>query len=136
MTNVVVVHEEGDRFALTIRGHRIVVDQPVEDGGGDAGPTPTELFVASLASCIAFYAGRFLRRHNQSDEGLAVRATFHMSSDRPARVGWIRLEVDVPQLPASKLDALLAVINHCTVHNSMRTHPNVRIEVGQSEAAA
>ena len=54
MTNVVVVHEEGDRFALTIRGHRIVVDQPVEDGGGDAGPTPTELFVASLASCVAF----------------------------------------------------------------------------------
>ena len=136
MTNVVVVHEGGDRFAMTIRGHRIVVDQAVEDGGGDAGPTPTELFVASLASCVAFYAGRFLRRHNQSDEGLAVRATFHMSIDRPARVGSIRLEVDVPQLPASKHDAFLAVINHCTVHNSMRTPPNVRIEVGLTEAAA
>ena len=136
MNNVVVVHEEGDRFALTIRGHRIVVDQAVQDGGGDAGPTPTELFVASLASCVAFYAGRFLRRHNQSDEGLAVRATFHMSIDRPAHVGSIRLEVDVPRLPASKHDAFLAVIDHCTVHNSMRTPPNIRIEVGLTEAAA
>jgi putative redox protein len=136
MANVLVVHEEGDRFATTIRGHRIVVDQPVEDGGGDAGPTPTELFVASLASCVAFYAGRFLRRHNQSDEGLAVRATFHMSVDRPARVGSIRLEVEVPQLPASKHDAFLAVIDHCTVHNSIRTHPGVDIELAVAKLVA
>jgi putative redox protein len=136
MTNVLVVHEEGDRFATTIRGHRIVVDQPVEDGGGDSGPTPTELFVASLASCVAFYAGRFLRRHNLSDEGLAVRATFHMSVDRPARVGSIRLEVEVPQLPASKQDAFLAVIDHCAVHNSMRTHPGVDIELDVAKLVA
>jgi hypothetical protein len=26
-------------------------------------PNPTELFAASLATCVAFYAGRYLDRH-------------------------------------------------------------------------
>jgi putative redox protein len=39
-------------------------------GGGDVGPTPTELFVAGLASCVAFYARRYLRRHDIDAEGL------------------------------------------------------------------
>jgi uncharacterized OsmC-like protein len=39
----------------------VLVHQPMADGGQD-GATPTELLVASLASCIAFYAGRCLLR--------------------------------------------------------------------------
>ena len=53
-TNITVQHEDGDRFQVLVRGHRLVIDQPVADGGTDAGPTPTELFVAGLASCVGF----------------------------------------------------------------------------------
>ena len=81
--------EEGDRFGATIRGHRLVIDQPVEDGGTDAGPSPTELFVAGLASCVGFYAERYLRRHHLPVDGLAVDCTYAFRSDRPSRVGSI-----------------------------------------------
>jgi hypothetical protein len=47
---------EGDRFAIDARGHTITVDQPADVGGADTAPTPTELFVASLAGCVGFYA--------------------------------------------------------------------------------
>ena len=30
----------GDRHQIMVRGHEIVVDQPVESGGEDAGPIP------------------------------------------------------------------------------------------------
>lgn len=136
MTHMVVRHEEGDRFQVSIRGHRFVIDQPVEDGGTDAGPTPTELFVAGLASCVGFYAGRFLRRHGLRVEGLRVDCTYVFAEDRPARVASITLAVHAPGLPASNREAFLAVIDHCTVHNSMRMTPDVRIEVGPSELAA
>ena len=56
MPTVTVTHDVGDRFDIAIRGHVVHVDQPESDGGSDTGPTPTELFVASLASCVAFYA--------------------------------------------------------------------------------
>jgi putative redox protein len=133
MPNLSVAHQTGDRFELQVRGHQLLCDQPVADGGTDQGPTPTELFVASLAACVAFYARRFLARHHLDTAGLRVEAAFTMSPDRPARVGIITLRLLVPGRPliASRRRALLAVVEHCTVHNSLRTPPQVRITLAE-----
>jgi uncharacterized OsmC-like protein len=120
----------GESYAVSVRGHQLMVDQPADSGGMDTAPTPTELFVASLAACVAFYAGRYLTRHGYSRDGLAVRAAFDMATDRPARVSGIRLTVTVPgDLPAERRPALHAVVSHCTVHNSLTVPPAVAIEL-------
>jgi putative redox protein len=86
--------------------------------------------VASLAACVAFYAGRYLTRHGYSREGLAVSAGYEMASDRPARVGNIRVTVRVPaDLPSQRWAALRAVVSHCTVHNSLASPPSVTIDL-------
>lgn len=124
-----VDHEEGDRFRIGVRQHVLRVDQPKGDGGTDAAPTPTELFVAGLASCVAFYARRYLSRHDLRTDGLAVTATFTMA-DRPARVGEINLTVTVPAgVPEERRAALLAVASHCTVHNTLEQPPQVTIDL-------
>jgi uncharacterized OsmC-like protein len=88
------------------------------------------LFVASLATCVAFYAGRYLTRHGYGRDGLAVSAGFDMASDRPARVSGIRLTVRAPaDLPAGRRPALRAVVSHCTVHNSLTSPPSVAIDL-------
>ncbi len=118
----------GDSYEVSVRGHRVLIDQPAEAGGQDAAPTPTELFVASLAGCVAFYAGRYLTRHGYDRNGLAVQASFEMASDRPARVSGIQVTVQPPSsLPANRRPALLAVVSHCTVHNTLRQTPSVAI---------
>jgi len=61
---------------VRIRGHGLTVDQPWEVGGHDTGPSPTELFVASLAACLAYYGGRFLARHGLDPSGLRVESDF------------------------------------------------------------
>ena len=120
----------GEAYEVTVRGHRLVVDQPADAGGRDSAPTPTELFVASLATCVAYYAGRYLTRHGCSRDGLAVSVGYEMASDRPARVGGIRLTVRVPAgLPPERWAALRAVISHCTVHNSLARPPSVIIDL-------
>jgi uncharacterized OsmC-like protein len=120
----------GEAYEITVRGHRVVVDQPESAGGGDTAPTPTELFVASLASCVAFYAGRYLTRHSCDRTGLAVSASFEFAADRPSRVGQVQMSVKVPTgLPQSRWPALRAVIEHCTVHNTLNDPPPVRIEL-------
>ena len=48
----------GDRLDVAVRGHQVTVDQPADARGKDSGPTPTELFVSGLASCVGFYAER------------------------------------------------------------------------------
>ncbi len=120
----------GEAYEVAVRGHRVTVDQPADAGGADGAPTPTELFVASLATCVAFYAGRYLTRHGFSREGLGVSVGFDMAADRPARVATVRLKVRVPAgLPAERWPALAAVVSHCTVHNSLTTPPGVTIDL-------
>jgi uncharacterized OsmC-like protein len=130
MSEVIRVdHKEGDLFEIGIRDHLIHVDQPVESGGSDAAPTPTELFVASLASCVAFYVRRYLARHDLPAEGLSVAAEFTMA-ERPARVGQVHVSIVLPHgVPEMRRDALLAVASHCTVHNTLEDPPEVRIEL-------
>jgi len=118
----------GDSYQIMARGHELLVDQPVADGGLDAAATPTELMVGALASCVAFYAGRYLRRHQLDPSGLRVRAEFEMAADRPARIGEVRLAIFVPSgVPEDRRQALLAVASHCTVHNTLRQPPAVAI---------
>ena len=129
-----VEHRGGDMFDINVRGHVVRVDQPVKDGGEDTAPTPTELFIASLASCVAFYARRYLARHNLPTDGLAVEATFDMGA-KPARVAGIDVRLIVPEgVPAERMDALLAVAAHCTVHNTLTTEPEVSITLADAPA--
>lgn len=125
---VEVHHKGGDLFEIVARQHVLYVDQP-SDAGEDSAPTPTELFVASLAACVAFYVRRFLTRHELPTDGLAVRAAFTFA-ERPARVGEVRLSIQVPDgVPDDRRGALLAVASHCTVQNSLERPPDVNIEL-------
>ena len=137
MDAMVVRSLGGDRYAVEVRGHELIVDQPADAGGTDLGPTPVELFVASLASCVAHYAGGFLARHHICREGLQVDARWEMARDRPARVTTVTLRITPPlALPSSRLPALLAVARACTVHNSLERVPDVSIEVAEQNVGA
>jgi putative redox protein len=118
----------GESYAAATRGHAMLTDQPAAAGGADAAMTPTELLIASLGSCVAFYAGRFLERHGLGRDGLRVSTDFTMASDRPARVGEVRLRISVPGgVPPDREKALLAVASHCTVHNTLGHPPAIAI---------
>ncbi|HUR51783.1 MAG TPA: OsmC family protein [Mycobacteriales bacterium] len=127
MGSLSVAHEGGDHFTVAVRGHVLHVDQPVEDHGEDLGPTPVDLLVAGLASCIAHYARRYLRRHDLATAGLRVDATWE-TVQSPSRVGWVAVSITLPDgFPAERREALLAVASHCTVHNSLTQAPDVTV---------
>lgn len=132
---ITVRHTGGDRLVATVRNHHVSSDQPVEDGGEDSAPTPTELFVVSLASCVAFFAERFLRRHRLPADGLAVSCAYEWA-ENPHRVGMLELTVDAPGLPEDKRVALERVVEHCTIHNTLLHPPEVRIRLGAAAKAA
>ncbi len=97
-------------------------------GEPTSGRRPTELFVGGLASCVAFYAGRFLDRHGIERDGFSVACEWEMANERPNRVGRIDIDLELPSgFPSKHRDRLMAVVEHCTVHNSMLQMPEVRI---------
>lgn len=126
MERIFVQHVTGDRFTIDVRTHQLVVDQP---GSGDAGPTPTELFVASLAGCAGFFAHRFLARHGVADAEIRVTCDFDWADDH-SRVSAIRLKVEMDHPLSNDLrTALERVLDRCTVKESIRIAPTVAIEI-------
>lgn len=120
----------GGRHRIAVRGHEIVVDQPRDSGGDDVGPTPTELFVASLAGCVAFYAHRGL---GPRAEGPRVRCHWEMSETPPWRVRSIAIDVEIPaDTTEERVAAVRRAVSHCTVHNSLLDAPDISIAAHRS----
>ncbi len=59
---VTVSTDQGYRTIVTAGGHTWHADEPIEDGGTDMGPTPTEMSLGALGSCttitLHMYANR------------------------------------------------------------------------------
>ena len=135
-SSIVVRHIEGDHFAVGIRGHEIEVDQPAASGGTDAAPTPSELFIASLASCAAFYAGRFLRRHLGATGAWSVRCTYHWSEERRSYIDRVEIGLVLPVGISDEVrDGAIRAADHCTVRESIRWGVDVRVTGSVPEPA-
>jgi len=134
--SIVVESQGGARLLLRIRDHEVIADQPEQARGSDAGPTPTELFVASLAGCVAYYAVTFLQRRGVDTEGMQVVCRHTMSDEGPHRVASIDVDVPVPAgIDPNWLAPLQRSIDHCVVHNSLVQPPEVRIRLAQGAEA-
>jgi uncharacterized OsmC-like protein len=120
---------DGVRQVVEIRNHRLVLDQPLEDGGQDRGVTPVELFVASLAGCIGYFAVRFCRRHAIPTDGLRITAEWDYA-EQPHRVGAITVHADLPAaLDSGMRRRLQKVLEGCTVHQSLTHSPRIAVEL-------
>ena len=124
-----VSYHGGTRYDIVSGKHRIVTDQPVADGGQDAGLSPVELFVGSLASCVGYFVGLFCARHDISREGLSVEAIWAMA-ENPHRVERVDLAIHLPHRLTPELkDRLLKVAHGCTVYQSLTMTPTVGIKL-------
>jgi putative redox protein len=108
----------GFQARVETRGHEIAVDEPVEDGGIDAGVMPTELLCASIASCfclaLAFCAGK----RGRELPGLAV-AVRRVRAGRELR--YERFEIEArADVPEEELAALMEPARRvCWVSNTL-----------------
>ena len=119
----------GTRYDITSGKHRVVTDQPAVDGGQDAGMSPVELFVGSVASCVAYFVGQFCARHNISRDGLSIDAEWAMA-ENPHRVGRIDIAIHLPhRISPEQKERLLKVAHGCTVHQSLAVPAGVAIEL-------
>lgn len=122
-----VTHLGGTRFIIRVRGHDVVVDQPIGAGGLDAAPTPTELFVASVAGCAAFYGRTYLARRGLPDH-VDIVARWEVAP-KPDRVSRIRLKVEAPGLPGERRESFRRALAGCLVHNTLKSGCDVGIDL-------
>ena len=130
---------ESSKFEISARGHRVICDQPADNGGSDEGMTPPEFLLASLASCAGYYAAQYLNARGLPAEDLSVRVTAD-KAQHPARLASFRIEVTAPGLDEHHQAGILRAVKSCLIHNTLLHLPTVEVEVStrpvplQSEA--
>jgi uncharacterized OsmC-like protein len=117
---------EGFRFEVASRGHRVISDQPIDNGGADMGMTPPELLLASLASCAGYYALQYLITRQLSKQGLTVRVSAEKAA-QPARLGSFRIEIAAPDLEERHQSGVLRAVRTCLIHNTLLHAPAIDI---------
>jgi putative redox protein len=126
---VLVEHLGAVQFEIKARQHKIACDQPPENGGFDEGMTPPELLLASLGSCVGFYAAQYLKKYKLASEGTRVRVTADKVTD-PARMDNFLIEVEIPSAVGDQhRNGIEEAINHCLIHNTLLHPPKIALEI-------
>jgi ribosomal protein S12 methylthiotransferase accessory factor len=119
-------------------GFWIRTDQPVAAGGGGAAPSPFDLFLASIGTCVGFYVLRFCQERNLDADGLALSVT----PERDAagkHVRRIRIEIVLPPaFPERYREAILRAADQCAVKRHLVDPPQfdiVAVAAPQAEVA-
>lgn len=129
---ITLQHLDGLRFRAEARHHRIIIDQPAEDGATDQGLTPAELLLASLGSCVGQFVAQYLRLRSLPSEGLMIQ----VESDRtgPLRLSNFRVQIVAPRLSDRQLRALEKSLPCGLVQNAV-TQPNCLSVSARAEQA-
>jgi uncharacterized OsmC-like protein len=125
---------EGVKFNIQARSHAVVCDQPESNGGADSGMTPPEFLLASLGSCAAFYAAQYLKTRLLAQSGVEVTVTAEKLL-QPARLGNFHILVKSPvSLTPEQTEGMLRSVHHCLVHNTLKSPPEIKIEIVAGES--
>ena len=131
--DITLQHTTGARFVAESRQHRIVVDQPAEDGATDHGMTPAELLLAALGSCLGQFVAQYLALRRLSAKGLLVRVEADCNS-RPLRLENFRVEIVAPGLTDRQLRALEKNLPAGLVQNVVSHETPLHITVRATQA--
>jgi len=127
MERITVNYVGGRMFNASMRGHTVSLDLPREQQGTDTGPTPPELFVASLASCMGYYLLFYCDRARLDPAGLTVEAEFQKLPDR---IGTILIRINLPSATtAAQKEEADAWAHKCFIHNTLTHTPAITVEI-------
>jgi uncharacterized OsmC-like protein len=126
-------HLGGMKFEVTARRHAVICDQPADNGGTDAGMTPPEFLLVSLAGCAGYYAAEYLKAR-----GLIIDLNVRVSAEKatqPARLGRFKITVSTPGLSERHQTGILRAVKSCLIHNTLLGSPEIDVAVDTNPAA-
>jgi len=132
----------GEKFVIesNIRGHKLVIDQPVNAAGTDTGPTPLELILLSLAGCIGTIGRIIAMQRRIALRGMAIKVEGELDTDgllgKPieGRVGFesitITVGVDADMTDEEKEAFIHEVDRRCPVSENVLNATPIHVKLG------
>jgi uncharacterized OsmC-like protein len=129
-SNSAIARLTGDwQATIEVGSFTFYVDEPIEEGGTDTGPSPTGYFLGSLASCFTLAMSWAARRRGVVLGNLSVRATGHYGA---SRFDELTLHVNA-DLTEQELEPLLKMASRvCWVSRTLEDPPKIEIVAGSA----
>lgn len=137
MSDEVVVRGDaaGWAQAVAVGRHQLTADEPVAVGGGDAGPDPYALLLASLGSCTSMTVSLYARRKSWPLAAVTVRlrhSKIHATDcadceTREGKIDRIEREIELTgALSEEQRQRLLEIAERCPIHRTLRSEIDIR----------
>jgi len=110
----------------TFKGHTLRTDQP-KPLGDDSAMSPFDLFLASVGTCMGFYALRFCQERELATNGLALTLD-PVRDEQGKRLATMKIALQLPaEFPEKYNDAILRAIDHCAVKRAINEPPQFEL---------
>lgn len=101
MAHLTVISEFKYGVQVVAGHHRLTADEPVSNGGGDTGPAPYELLLASLGACTSITLRMYAGRKEWELGKITVGLRFTRDADKKERIDR-RISFSKPLAPEQK----------------------------------
>jgi ribosomal protein S12 methylthiotransferase accessory factor len=102
-------------------------DQPLAAGGGNAAPSPFDLFLASLGACAGFYVLSFCQQRGIDMAGIELRQAMERDPQTHL-IGRIDIEIFLPaSFPEKYRAAVVQAAQLCTVKKHLENPPKFNL---------
>jgi putative redox protein len=99
---------------IAIGEHRLPADEPLESGGGDTGPSPTQLLLSALGACTSITLRMYAERKQWPVKSIRVELSYaERSPGKTVIARHVHVEGDLDDEQRARL---LQIANACPVH--------------------
>jgi putative redox protein len=107
-------------------GHTLVIDEPVESGGNDRGPSPTRTAAAALAACTAITVEMYAARKEWELGDVEVDVDLSYGRASSIEELTVTLRIGEP-LTEEQREKLLVIAGRCPIHRALTGETRVTI---------
>lgn len=118
-----ITFEGGKIVTAHSHGHSIRTDQPLDNGGTDAAPSPFELFLASIGTCTGVYVKSFCDNRQIPTDNIRLIQKTEYSPETGLPV---KITIDIqlpPDFPEKYRESVIHVAELCKVKKSIINPP-------------
>ncbi len=125
MYKVNIISKSGYTFTIGGDGFEFNIEAKEE------GASPSDIFLASLGSCVGVYVRKYLNGAKVQSDKFSVEVESDLSKDRPISFREIKISIrlDGVEINEQRKKSLLRFIKNCPIHNTLNLAPAISCEI-------